>query len=73
MIEISKTKDQCFALGYMGCSVLCEARPKCTPQCPFYKPVGCEDWIRREVSGEIWLIPPEEYARYVKGKNWNGR
>lgn len=28
--------------------------------CPFYKPLGCEDWIRLEEDGEIHLYAPEE-------------
>ena len=61
MVEISNTKEKCFALMQTGCQVLSELQPTCAPRCPFYKPVGCEDWIRRERGEEIWLIPPEEY------------
>lgn len=29
--------------------------------CPFYKPAGCEDWIKVEHNGEAWILTPEEY------------
>lgn len=61
MVEISNTKEKCFAHMQTGCQVLCDLQPICSPKCPFYKPAGCEDWIRRERGEEIWLIPPEEY------------
>jgi hypothetical protein len=60
MIEISKCKDPCFAQMHNGCKVLtteCEGKRKC----PFFKPEGCEDWIRVERNGKVWLVPPEEY------------
>ncbi len=63
MVEISNIDEKCFARLKSGCSVLSRSDIECTPQCKFYKPVGCEDWIRREVNGEIWVIPPEEYER----------
>lgn len=61
MVDIVNAKDNCFALSSVGCSVLSELRPRCSTQCPFYKPVGCEDWIKRKEGDHIWLIPPEEY------------
>lgn len=60
MVEISNIKEKCFAEFRGGCAVL-SVRLTCSPRCPFYKPAGCEDWIRREVGDEIWLIPQEEY------------
>lgn len=60
MVEISKIQDKCFAEMRGVCAVLAEYK-SCDPTCSFYKPVGCEDWIRREIGEEIWLIPPEEY------------
>ena len=62
MVEITNIKEKCFARLHEGCSVLCELEPECSTACPFYKPAGCEDWVRREKGGQIWLIPPEEYA-----------
>ena len=61
MVEISNIKDKCFAERHGGGCVVLSVRLSCNPRCPFYKPVGCEDWIRREVGDEIWLIPQEEY------------
>ena len=72
MVEISKCTDRCFGYRYGECVVLAE-KAVCSPKCPFYKPEGCEDWIRREVDEEIWMIPPEEYAPSVSKKNRFGR
>ena len=34
---------------------------KCgTYECPFYKAVGCEHWVRIEKNGEIQMYAPEE-------------
>ena len=57
MVEISNCTEPCFAKWAGGCAVL--RTGKC--RCKFYKPKGCEDWIRSERGNEIWLIPPEEY------------
>lgn len=66
MIEISNTKDPCFAMARRVCMVVKEEfQEECGVNCPFYKPAGCEDWVRIERNG-IWLIPPEEY--YLKRK-----
>jgi len=58
MVEISNCNEPCFAKLEIGC-LITTAWAEC--KCGFYKPIGCEDWIRREINGEIWLIPPEEY------------
>ena len=63
MVEITTLEEKCFARLQRGCSVLSRSDPECSPQCSFYKPAGCEDWIRKEKNGEIWIIPPEEYER----------
>lgn len=60
MVEISKCKDRCFAELHTGCKILtteCEGKDNC----PFYKPVDCESWIRKEVKGKVYIMPPEEY------------
>ena len=62
MVEISNAKERCFAKGNKGCQILSVLKPDCNPKCPFYKPTGCEDWVRRERGDEIWLIPPDEYG-----------
>lgn len=59
-INLKDVKDKCFAKTDKGvCEALWEDSP-CTFECPFYKPTGCEDWIRLEKGAEKWLIPPEE-------------
>ena len=60
MVKVNDCKEPCFAHSIAGCRVL---TVECTGSkgCPFYKPVGCEDWIRSERKDGIWLIPPEEY------------
>lgn len=52
-------KEDCFAMEEGKCQILWED-VVCTYDCPFYKPQGCEDWIKLEKGEEIWLIPPEE-------------
>lgn len=60
MVKLKNVRDKCFADTHGGCKALnCECEGK--DKCPFYKPEGCEDWIRIEQYGEVWLIPPEEY------------
>lgn len=59
MVEITNCKEPCFAKMDTGCKIL---TTDCTGRCDFYKPKGCEDWVRRERDGEVWLIPPEEYG-----------
>lgn len=68
MVEITNVKDKCFAELLGGCSAL-QGEINCGVQCKFYKPKGCEDWVRREKDGEIWLIPPEEYERSKRGQD----
>lgn len=66
MVEITNCKEPCFAHMKTGCKIL---TTECEARCSFYKPVGCEDWIKIERGGEVWLIPPEEYyVRPVKRK-----
>lgn len=60
MVEISNCKEPCFAKLEIGC-LITTAWAEC--KCPFYKPKGCEDWVRRETDGRVWLIPPEEYFK----------
>ena len=63
MVKINDLDERCFAELKSGCGVLSRNDYKCSPQCPFYKPRGCEDWVRIVKGEEIWLIPPEEYER----------
>ena len=60
-INLVHTKEPCFALEMHMCAILTEKDRHCgTWKCPFYKPSGCEDWIRIEDGYGINLIPPEE-------------
>lgn len=68
MVEITKLEEKCYARLHSGCSVLCHIEPACGAGCPFYKPAGCEDWVRIEKGGRIWIMPFEEYALYADGK-----
>lgn len=52
--ERRENPSECVALQYKG-SIICG-----TYDCPFYKPLGCEDWVRLEENGEIHLYAPEE-------------
>lgn len=62
MVEIAVVNDKCFALTERGCVCL-DDDSQCGKCCPFYKPAGCEDWVKVEIDGEVWLIPPEENER----------
>lgn len=66
---------KCFAyqvvFGNIVCAVLRKADENCgSYKCPFYKPQGCEEWIRIEDGDGINLIPPEEYyyQKYKTGR-----
>lgn len=63
MIHYDKTdtSGRCFGATPFGCDVMEEEHEKCgTYACPFYKPDGCQDWVRQEKGGKIYMIPPEE-------------
>lgn len=65
MVNITNSKEKCFAYRKTSrkttCTALAKMQKNCSNKCRFFKPSGCEDWVRREVGNEIWLIPPEEY------------
>ena len=65
MIKLSTIKEKCFGELADGCTVVKDEYIECGHQCPFYKPIGCEDWIRKEIEGEAWIVPPEEYYEKV--------
>lgn len=67
MIEISEAKDRCFARLRSGNCMILSRQENCNPKCAFYKPEGCEDWVRYENKNGIWLIPPEELLKKRKG------
>ena len=62
MVEITNLDERCFAKIGDGCAIK-NGVINCSPKCPFYKPRGCEDWVRRETKYEILLIPPEDYEK----------
>ena len=68
MVEISNLGEKCFARTYDGCVVLSVIQPQCSPKCPFYKPIGCTDWVRVDTRNQIFLIPPEEYERKYRNE-----
>jgi hypothetical protein len=66
MVEISKCTEPCFAEMNTGCKIL---TAECEGRCVFYKPASCKDWIKKEIDGKEWIIPPEEYypdSRYYE-------
>lgn len=65
MIDITDRRQKCFAYVGDGCTVLTTCRCK---DCKFYKPIDCEDWIRIEQDGRVYIMPPEEYEELWKGK-----
>ena len=63
MIDITKAQDDCCMLSKYGCKVLTIAGcVQWEDTCPFYKPVDCRKWIRREINGRIYVCEPEEYG-----------
>ena len=62
-----ETDGRCFAdkivfeLADGGCEAMFERHPDCgTYNCPFYKPQGCEDWIKLEHKDRVEMYTPEE-------------
>lgn len=54
--------EKCWAEGKHGCKALKIPHEDCgSYKCPFYKPEGCEDWIRSEIDGEQVLKIPKSY------------
>lgn len=60
MIGLINYEERCFADSGRECDAL---TIECAgyKDCVFYKPASCADWIKREVKGKVWIIPPEEY------------
>lgn len=57
-------EEKCYALLQGQCVVL--EVTNCT-ECPFYKPVGCEDWVRLDIEGLPYLLSPEDYEEWRQG------
>lgn len=71
MINLKEINSKCFAYekektGVCDVMEINVEKENCNYTCPFYKPIGCDDWIKRERGNEIWLIPPEEYIEYAE-------
>jgi hypothetical protein len=64
-IDLRFETAPCFALGFRGmCGALSVKNENCgTVKCPFYKPIGCKDWIRVEDCQGVHLVPPEEWRK----------
>lgn len=58
MIDITDRTQKCYALVGGSCDVL--THTDCN-NCAFYKPIDCEDWIKVEEDGRVYIMPPEEY------------
>lgn len=57
-----ETDGKCFADSEWGCEAMTGYHKKCgTYQCTFYKPIGCEDWVKIEHENCIKLYSPREY------------
>lgn len=65
-IDLKKVNEPCFARTRMGyCRVLIIPARECGYKCKFYKPEGCQDWVRVEDWEGLNLVPPEEYRRTI--------
>ena len=65
-LTLNDMKDRCFAETEDGSSCLVlSAKTACcgTCECPFYKPKGCDDWIRTQDGSVAIITPPEDYYR----------
>lgn len=62
MIDITDSTERCFAEeDNKTCKLLyADAIESCGCKCPFYKPEGCEDWIKIEKGEGVYLYTPEE-------------
>lgn len=59
MLDITTDrKYKCFAYVGGGCTILTKCKCK---DCRFYKPADCEDWVKVEEKGRVYIMPPEEY------------
>ena len=68
MIILDVCIDRCFAQVEEGCTLLTDMADECNYKCPFYKPVGCKDWVRMKHDGQDVICPPEEYERRFKSE-----
>lgn len=62
MIYIEECYDRCFADNGEGCTILTDYEV-CDSTCPFYKPMGCNDWVKVKRDKPVAIYAPEEYER----------
>ena len=69
-VDLMRIDEKCFGESFKGlCRILTVKSDVCrTYKCPFYKPEGCEKWVRVEDSQGVNLVPPEEYENYYRRK-----
>lgn len=60
MIDITESRTPCCLMLLGRCTAL--IRTECD-KCKFYKPFGCDDWVRIDKEGRAYLIPPEDYEK----------
>ena len=65
MIDVKEMCDRCFAKEAGDCTILNDIEI-CGNSCPFYKPIGCKDWVRVKQGDGVMLYAPEEYERSFK-------
>ena len=62
MINIEDCTEKCYAKVFGQCTVLKDMYTDCDG-CRFYKPEGCEDWVKVKASDGVYLYTPEEYEK----------
>lgn len=67
---IEESDSVCFARRHSFCECLSEIHRGCgTYRCPFYKPLGCEDWLRIDDGYFVNMYMPEEFEFREYGKD----
>lgn len=66
----NESDGKCFSKMADGCACLNRINRGCgTYRCEFYKPQGCEDWVRLDTKYMVRLYAPEELGESRYGKN----
>lgn len=63
-VVLNHIEEACFAesADKDGCLIMVVKNDHCgTCECPFFKPKGCGDWIRKQKGRKTIIVPPEEY------------
>lgn len=58
MINIEDCTEKCYAMVFGVCTVLKDTD---CDGCRFYKPEGCENWVKVKTFDGAYLYTPEEY------------